>query len=193
MAILRPQCSQLEKSGSACVIDMRADTLLIVRGFSENKALQKCGSCAYFAIKSPKSVAGWNFLVIVLGNPGLAAGCTFPVTFSLGILQLHCCSHGCNWQDLGCIFPAWIIWMMLLQGALELSWSRLFCGSFQMSFLYSLWRRIWLMEKGLSLDTLFSKPNSQALVLCFLFVEKKKSVIHYLYWWHVCVHAIRIN
>lgn len=29
------------------------------------------------------------------------------------------------------------------------------------------------MEKGLSLDTLFSKPNSQALVLCFLFVEKK--------------------
>ena len=31
------------------------------------------------------------------------------------------------------------------------------------------------MEKGLSLDTLFSKPNSQALVLCFLFVEKKIS------------------
>lgn len=61
MAILRPKCSQLEKSGSAFVIDMRADTLLIVRGFSENKALQKCGSCAYFAIKSPKSVAGWNF------------------------------------------------------------------------------------------------------------------------------------
>lgn len=48
------------------------------------------------------------------------------------------------------------------------------------------------MDKGLSLDTLFSKPNFQALVLCFLFVEKK-SVIHYLYWWHVCVHAIRIN
>lgn len=28
-----------------------------------------------------------EFLVIVLGNPCLAAGCTFPVTFSLGILR----------------------------------------------------------------------------------------------------------
>lgn len=114
MAILRPKCCQLEKSGSAFVIDMRTDTLLTVRGFSENKALQKCGSCAYLAIKSPKSAAGWNFLVIVLGNPCLAAGCTFPVTFFLGILQLHCCSHGSSWQDLGCIFLAWIIWTMLL-------------------------------------------------------------------------------
>lgn len=122
MAILRPKCSQLEKSGAAFVIDVRANTLPTVRGFSdfENIAFQKCGSCAYFAIKSPKSVAGWNFLVIVLGNPCLAAGYTSPVTFFLGILQLHCCSLGCSFQDLECVFPAWIIWTMLLSGL----WSR---------------------------------------------------------------------
>lgn len=44
------------------------------------------------------------------------------------------------------------------------------------------------MEKDLSLDSLSSKVQFQALVLMFSFCLFVKSVLGY--WWHVCVHAV---
>ena len=65
--IISSEYNQLENAGSAHVIDMKTSTLLMVMSFSgfDNRALQNV-QVVCSAIESPKSMTGWNFLVILV-------------------------------------------------------------------------------------------------------------------------------
>lgn len=107
-----------------------------------------------------------NLSVFGLGNPFPESGSSvFPFTFFLYFLQLHCCDHGCSWQDLGYVFSSPnTLWEAALGGCWSWVGPDFSVGLLRHCLHYCWWRKS-------SHLTLCFKVKFQALVLCFLFLK----------------------